>query len=70
MNNGHKPPVKEYVIREMVCEEALILITPTKGGDPTTFGQVALCLAGSFKVYAYSMTDAKGQEKFIGYKIT
>ena len=69
MNNGHKPPVKEHVITEVVCEEAMILITPTKGGDPTIFGQVALRLAGTFTVYAYTKTDARGQECFVGYKI-
>lgn len=69
MNNGHKPPLKEHVITEVVCEEALILIPPTKGGDPTIFGQVALRLASSFTVYAYTKTDATGQEWFVGYKI-
>ena len=69
MNNGHKSPIKEHVIVEIPCEEAMILITPTKGGDPTIFGQVALRLAGTFTVYAYTKTDARGQEWFVGYKI-
>jgi hypothetical protein len=66
--NGHRPTV-EYEIVEIVCEEAMILITPTKGGDPSIFGQVALKMSGSFTVYAYTKLDAKGREYFVGYKI-
>ena len=69
MNNGHKPQTKEHVIAEVSCEEAMILITPTKGGDPNMFGQVALRLSGYFTVYAYTKMDAQGQEWFVGYKI-
>jgi hypothetical protein len=69
VKNGHKPPLKEHVITEVACEEAMILITPTKGGDPTIFSQVALRLTGSFTVYAYTKIDAQGQEWLVGYKI-
>jgi hypothetical protein len=69
MNNGVKPPLKEHIITEVLCEEAFILITPTKGGDPTIFGQVALKMAGSFTVYAYTRMDGNGEEYFVGYKI-
>src|SRR5262249_50875601 len=62
MHNGPKPPIQEHVITEVACEEAMILITPTKGGDPSIFGQVALRMAGTFTIYAYSKTDAHGQE--------
>jgi hypothetical protein len=68
MNNGHRPATKHEIV-EVICEEAMILITPTKGGDPTIFGQVALKIAGSFTVYAYTKLDSKGREQFIGYKI-
>jgi hypothetical protein len=69
MNNGHKPPITEHQIAAILCEEALILITPTKGGDPTISGQVALKISGSFTVYAYTKPDATGQQCFVGYKI-
>jgi hypothetical protein len=66
--NGHRP-VTEHEIVEIHCEEAMILITPTKGCDPTVFGQVALKMSGSFTVYAYIRPDAKGRPCFVGYKI-
>ena len=57
------------LVGELCCEEALIVITAIKGGNPETFNQVALIFPGSCRIYTYTTTDSKGNEYLVGYKI-
>ncbi len=57
------------LLSEICCEEALIVITATKGGNPDTFNQVALVFPGSCRVYAYTTTDSEGNQYLVGYKL-
>ena len=62
-------PFTHRLVSELCCEEALIVITPTKGGNPETFNQVALVFPGSCRIYAYTTMDNQGNEYLVGYKI-
>jgi hypothetical protein len=53
----------------LLCDEVLILVTVTKGGDPQRHEQLALVFPGSCRVYAYTRLDPHGQHVLKGYKI-
>ena len=61
--------LNEILVGELLCDEVLILVTVTKGGDPQRHEQLALVFPGSCRVYAYTRLDPHGQHVLKGYKI-
>jgi hypothetical protein len=69
MESKTSQPLTRTLLSELCCEEALIVITATKGGNPETFNQVALVFPGTCRIYAYTTKDSQGNTYLVGYKI-